>query len=68
MLFSEVTGVYHEDHSKSITLFFEWCSQWYVQGDSGGKFSILGGDICHCEKKLRMNMCLILIGSRDRTV
>jgi hypothetical protein len=35
-----------------------------IQGDSGGKASILGGDsIGHCEKKkVHMNMCLILNG------
>jgi hypothetical protein len=41
-----------------------------VQGDSGGKVSILRGDsIGYCEgKKVRMNMCLIAIGYRDRAV
>ena len=36
-----------------------------IQGDSGIRFSILGGDIGHCEKEVRMNVCLILIGYRD---
>jgi hypothetical protein len=32
----------------------------YIQDDSGGKGSILGGgSIGHCEKKVYMNMCLI---------
>ena len=32
----------------------------YIQDDSGGKGSILGGSsIGHCEKKAYMNMCLI---------
>ena len=40
-----------------------------IQSDSGGKFNILGGNsIGHCEKKVHMNMCLILTGNRDRAV
>jgi hypothetical protein len=40
-----------------------------IQGDSGGKVTILGGDsIGHCEKKVHMNMCLLLNGYRDRAV
>jgi hypothetical protein len=40
-----------------------------VHSDSGRKGSILGGDsIGHCEKKVNMNMCLILNGYRDRAV
>jgi len=39
-----------------------------IQGDSGRKVSIFGGDgIGHCEKKeVHMNLCLILNGYRDR--
>ena len=41
----------------------------YIQGDSGGKISIVGGDnIGHCEKNVHMNMCLILNGYRDTAV
>jgi hypothetical protein len=41
----------------------------FIQGDSGGKVNILWADnIGHCEKKVRMNMCLILIVYRDRIV
>jgi hypothetical protein len=37
-----------------------------LQGDSGGKANILGGDsISHCEKKVHMNMCIILNGYQD---
>ena len=34
----------------------------YIQDDSGGKVSVLGGDsVSHCEiKKVHMNMYLIL--------
>jgi hypothetical protein len=40
-----------------------------IQGDSGGKVNILGGDsIGHCEKKVHTNMCLILNGYQDRAV
>jgi hypothetical protein len=44
--------------------------QKYIQGDSGEKFTILGGDsIGHCEKKyVRMNVYLILNGYRNRAV
>jgi len=39
-----------------------------ILGDSGGKVSILGGDIIgHYEKKkIDTNLCLILNGDRDR--
>jgi hypothetical protein len=38
-----------------------------IQGDSRGKFSILRGDIIgHCEKRVHMNMYLIMNGYRDR--
>jgi hypothetical protein len=37
-----------------------------IQGDSGRKFNILGGDIVgHCKKKVDTNVCLILNGERD---
>jgi hypothetical protein len=37
-----------------------------IQGDSGGKLnSLLGDSIGNCEKKLNMDMCLILNGYRD---
>ena len=40
-----------------------------IQGDSGGKVHILGGDnISHCEKKVHTNTCLILKGYLDRAV
>jgi hypothetical protein len=40
-----------------------------IQDDSEGKFNILRGDsIGHCEKKVHMNMCVILNGYRDRAV
>jgi len=41
-----------------------------LQGDSGGKVNILGGDsVGNCEKKdVHMIMCLILIGYRDGDV
>ena len=43
---------------------------WYIQGDSGGKVNIFGGDsIGHCEKrKVCTNMCLIVNGYRDTAV
>jgi hypothetical protein len=38
-----------------------------TQGDSGGEVNISVGDSNgHCEKKVHMNMCLILNGYRDR--
>lgn len=41
----------------------------YVQGDSGRKVSILGGDsIVHCQKKVYMIMFLISGGYWDGTV
>jgi hypothetical protein len=40
-----------------------------MQGDSGGKVNILeGNSIGHCEKKIYINMCLILNDYRDRAV
>jgi hypothetical protein len=37
-----------------------------IQGYLGGKATILGGDIvCYSEKKVRLNVCLILKGCRD---
>ena len=41
-----------------------------IQGNSGEKFNILGGDsIGHCEKKkVHMNTCLIPNGYPDRAV
>jgi hypothetical protein len=40
-----------------------------IQGDSGGNVSTLGVDsMGHCEKKFRMNMCLILNCYRYRDV
>ena len=34
-----------------------------VKGVAGGKTSILGGDIiCYCERKVHMDICLILNG------
>jgi hypothetical protein len=41
----------------------------HIQSDSRGKIRILDGDsIGHCEKKVHMNMCLIVSGHRDRAV
>jgi hypothetical protein len=38
-------------------------------GCSLEEINILGGDIIgHCEKEVRINMCLILIGYQDRAV
>lgn len=36
-----------------------------IQDHSGRRISILGGDIDHCEKEVRINMCLILDDYRD---
>ena len=36
-----------------------------IQSDSGGRVSILGDYIGHCEKKVHMKMCLILCVFRD---
>jgi hypothetical protein len=37
-----------------------------IQGDSGRKVNILERDIIgHCEKRVRVNLCLILFGYRD---
>jgi hypothetical protein len=41
----------------------------FIQGDSGRKVNILRDDIInHCEKKVHMNMRLILSGYRARGV
>jgi hypothetical protein len=51
--------------------FVVWLPSYSVfylatQGDSGEKVTIFGGgSIGHCERKIRINMCLILIGYRD---
>jgi hypothetical protein len=42
-----------------------WPIMGNIQGDSGGMVSILAGDICHFEKEVHMNMCLILNGYQD---
>jgi hypothetical protein len=40
-----------------------------IVGDSGGQVNILGGDsISYYEKKVHMNMCLILNGYQDTAV
>jgi hypothetical protein len=40
-----------------------------MQGDSGGRVTIVGGDsIGYFEKKIHMNICLILNGDRDRAL
>jgi hypothetical protein len=40
-----------------------------IQGDSGGKVNILGGDnVSHCEKKVHTNMGLILNGYQHRAI
>jgi hypothetical protein len=39
----------------------------FIQGDSGGKVSILEGDIVgHFEKKICVHMCIILNGDQER--
>ena len=56
---------------KRIGLSQAMCSSvpGYIQGDSGRKVNIFGGDsIGHCEKKVHRNVCLILSVSRDRAV
>jgi hypothetical protein len=41
----------------------------HIQGDSGGKINIVRCDsMGHYEKKVHMNLCLILNDYRDRTV
>lgn len=42
-----------------------WPIMGNIQGDSGKRISILGGDIGHSEKEVYMNMCLILNVYRD---
>jgi hypothetical protein len=45
------------------------CSSMNIEGDSGGKTNILGEDfIGYCEKKLYINVSLILNCYRDRAV
>jgi hypothetical protein len=40
-----------------------------IQGDSGGKVSILRGDcVGHCESKVYVNMCPVINDYRDRAV
>jgi hypothetical protein len=42
-------------------------SEYFTQGDSEIEINILEGDIIgHCERKVRMKMCLILNGCRNR--
>jgi hypothetical protein len=44
-------------------------SNYHIQGDSGKKVNILGGDnFGRCEKELHTNMCLILNGCPDRAL
>jgi hypothetical protein len=38
-----------------------------IQGDSGKRINILGGEIGHYEKEVHMNMCLILNGYQNGT-
>jgi hypothetical protein len=46
-----------------------WLILCVIQDDSGGKVNIFGGDkIGYYEKKVCMNMCLILNSYRDRAV
>lgn len=43
-----------------------WPIMGNIQGDSRRRIGFfLGGDIGHCEKEVRMNMCLILDGYQD---
>ena len=42
-----------------------WPIMRNIQGDSGRRIRILGGDIGHCEKEVRVNMCLIQDDYRD---
>jgi hypothetical protein len=49
--------------------FFVFRVLMQIQGDLGERVSILVGDsIGHCERKVHMNMCLILCSYRDRAV
>jgi hypothetical protein len=42
---------------------------YVLQGSSGGKVNVLGGDsFGHCEEKVRINMCLVPNGYWDRAV
>jgi hypothetical protein len=53
--------------AKNIT--FVSLLRLHIQSDSGGKVNILGGEsIGHCEKRVHMNMCLIVNGCRERAV
>jgi hypothetical protein len=51
-------------------LEFVFCSVGsLIQGDSGIKDNIWGGDsVGHCEKKVHFNLCLILNVYRDKTI
>jgi hypothetical protein len=52
-----------------LFLLCSYCCALDIQGDSGGKASILRGDTFgHCEKKVRIITCQILSGYRDRAV
>jgi hypothetical protein len=47
----------------------KWGKDTLIQGDSGGKVKILGGDsVSHCAEKIRIAMFLIPNGYRDRAV
>ena len=47
----------------------KWGKDTLIQGDSGGKANVLGGDsVGHCAIKVRMAMFVILNGYRDRDV
>ena len=60
-------SVYLTDNA--VTMVTRVTQILYIQGDSGGKVSIVGGDnIGHCEKNVHMNMCLIVNGYRDTAV
>jgi hypothetical protein len=51
------------------TLMTGYPSVLEIQGDSGEKVSILGGEsISYGQKRLHMNMCLILNKHRDKVV
>jgi hypothetical protein len=41
----------------------------YIMGDLGGKVIILGADsMGHCEKKMHINVCVIMNAYRNRAV
>jgi len=54
----------------NINKIFECCIYIFtMQGDSRGKFNILGGNrFGHCEKKVHMSIGTILKVYRDRSV